>query len=309
MDYRPVKNDIMTKSFKSFYIFTGMEVFVMRTYIHKIAEVSGKQLQRIDSVAESFKGKGMSLFKQSFCYLCTDDNEFMKTESAWDTIAEQLKDNILILCVSNIDKRSKFYKHFQDSIISFDYLDSRLLIQYIKKDLNLSQDDCNILINVCEQDYNKIRLEMDKIIRYQTMHNCASDVALHNLLIDGTIYQPPQDAIFDWCDAILDCKPVKAFRLLEECKRIGEPALRLLLVLYNNTKSTLQVQSCESRDVAQNTGLQAWEVRNAQKHKNVYSNGELVRAIKLIRETEKGIKTGAIDEEVAVPYVMTQIMY
>lgn len=308
-DYRTVKNDIMTKQLKNFYIFSGMEVFVMRKYIEKIAEVHNATIQHIDSVTEAYKGKGKSLFNKTYCYVCTDDNAFIKAENAWDVVQSQIKENILILCVTTLDRRSKFYKHFQESIITFDYLDERLLTQYIKKQLPLSDDDCGILIDVCEHSYNQILLEIDKINNYMQIKNCKADKALHDLLADGTIYEPPIDAIFMWCDAILECKPLKAFRLYEECQKIGEPSLRLLLVLYNNIKSTLQVQSCQAKDIAENTGLQAWEIRNAQKHKGVYSTAELVKALKLVRETEKSIKTGAIDEEIAVSYVMTQMMY
>ena len=302
MDYSSVKQDIINKKLKRFYIFTGEERFVLVKYIQKIVEVSGKSYKSIDHIYEC-KTKGTSLFSESYCYVCYDDKDFMSNEKAWDKVDDMLGDSMLILVISNLDKRTKFYKSFADRIVSFDRLLDVILEKYVKRELDLSNDNCKRLIDICEHDVGRLYMELDKFKPYNH-----ADEALNLLLDMGIIYQPPDDAIFSWTDAILDGNRQKSFELYEECTRIGEPALRLLLVLYTSIKRLLQVQSCEG-NVEQVTGLQKWEINLVRDKANkTYSNRELIDAMYLIEKLEKGIKTGEVEEEVSVQYAMINIL-
>ena len=86
--------------------------------------------------------------------------------------------------------------------------------------------------------------------------------------------------------------------------QIDGAALKLLQILYTNAKKVLQVQSCESKDVETSTGLTNWEISKVRPFCKVYSNRELVNTLRLIKETETGIKTGQIEENQAIPYVL-----
>ena len=313
MEVGAVKKQIKGKALDKFYIFTGPEIEAQRIYVHKMAEVAGMELQRIDSVSQVYT-KQRSLFSKPKCYVCRDDKEFMKTEKAWGTIADALGDNMLILLVTEMDKRTKFYKHFSDAIVVFDYMKRETLKKYILKQINLSEYWLNVLIDVCESDYSRILLEIDKIKQFATNglpwgidSATKCDSVLSQLMNQGAIHIPPQDAIFDFVDAVLMNKPQKAFELLEECKKIGEPALRLVTVLYTTTKKVLQVQACESKDVCSATGLSAWDVKCARDKVGAWSNGDLVYMLKLLRDVEKKIKTGGIDDDDVIDYVMVSI--
>lgn len=313
MEVGAVKKQIKEKALDKFYIFTGPEIEAQRIYVHKMAEVAGMEIQRIDSVGYVYN-RQRSLFSKPKCYVCRDDKEFMKTEKAWGTVVEALGDNMLILLVTEMDKRTKFYKHFSDAIVSFDFMKRETLKKYILKQINLSEYWLDTLIDVCESDYSRILLEIDKVKQFTAAEMpwgfdpaTKCDSALSQLLNQGAIHIPPQDAIFDFVDAVLMNKPQKAFELLEECKKIGEPSLRLVTVLYTNTKKVLQVQACESKDVTKATGLSAWDVKCAQNKLHAWSNGDLVYMMRLFRDVEKRIKTGGIDEDDVIDYVMVNI--
>lgn len=134
------------------------------------------------------------------------------------------------------------------------------------------------------------------------------DKAFEILLKDRTIYTPPKDAIFDFVDAVLDHKCELAFNLYEQCKAVGEATLVMISVLYNNAKAVLQVQSCNSKDVSKSTGLTGWQIMNAKKHVGKYRNGELIHIMKNCVKCERGIKTGKIEEQFAMDYILVQIL-
>lgn len=312
MTVSEIKSQIMSATLNSVYVFTGEEVAIQEIYARKIAEVKGQQIRVVDTVSEAIKAPSMSLLGDIrsgvCCYVCRDDLDFLKAEIPPEKLIESLRDNTLILMYTKIDKRSKFNTVYGDYISVFDHLDEYLLTKYIRQRVDMPKADCELLIRLCENDYSRVMLELDKVLQMQKLSDAGVGAILEKLVEDGTIQTPPQDAIFDWVDAVLDGKPRVAFQLLEECQKIGEPALRLLLVLYNNTKNLLQVQGCESKNVANVTGLSGWEIHNAQKHIGAYTNRELVNAMKLIRQMETGIKQGLVDEQYVIPYVMVSMI-
>ena len=125
---------------------------------------------------------------------------------------------------------------------------------------------------------------------------------------DGTISVPPQDAIFDLVDAILKRKTERVYYLLDQCRQVNEANMVILSVLYNNAKQVLQVQACESSDVAKSTGLTSYQVKCAKDKCGNYSNGELVDILRLIQKIQKGIITGQIEDEISVDYLLVNIL-
>lgn len=315
MTFSDIKEQIREHKTLPFYVFSGDEIEVQRIYINKIAESKNQVVKLVDTVAEVVKARSGGLFGQSICFVCRDDMDFQKNEALWDKIESMLNDNTLIYLTTKLDKRSKFYNAFDgivfnDRLVVFDHMTDQVLIKHIKEHINLSTDNCKELIRVCESDYGRILNEIDKIQRYTQYLGPAKmeDGVFEKLLKDGTIYQPPTDAIFNWVDAVLSGKPILSFKLWQECVDLGEPTLRLLLVLYQGVKRLLQVQSCQAKDISANTGLSQWEINLVKNHVGVYSSGELVSAMRQIKQLETDIKIGGIEEEYAVPYAMVSLI-
>lgn len=320
MDILTVKAQIKNKTPDKFYIFTGDEWEVQRIYVNKVIECGSFQRMNNDSVADVFaKLKNKSIFSRPTCYVIRDDAEFVKNETAWQKVEDALDDNIIILELSNIDKRSKFYKHYKDKIIDFERLSDDVLIKYIQREINLSERSCRRLIDICDGNYGRILLEIDKIRCYAFYmypevgnEDNSGDYnrSFEELLKDGTIYQPPKDVMFDWVDAVLRRKINDAFSLYFECERKGVSVLVMLSVLYTNTKQVLQVQDCmrEHADIAKSTGLSSYQIKLAKDKCGYYGIGDLVYMLKRIRATEVGIKTGKVDEKTAILKLLVDIL-
>lgn len=310
MTYSDIKQQISSQTLDRFFIFSGNELEVLHIYINKIADVNNQTIRTIDSISEITKIKSGGLVNQSFCFVCYGDDIFQKDEKAWDKVSALLKQNTLIYVPTSVDKRSKFYNHFSDKIVMFDYMQRPVLIKHIKEHINLSTDNCNVLADVCENSFSRILLEIDKIKCYcDAMGSEANaDIIFQQLLNDGTIYQPPTDAIFDWVDSVLEGKPRKAFKLYQDCIDMGEPPLKLITVLYQGIKRLLQVQSCTTKNISDNTGLSLWEINLVTPHIGIYGTSELVNALKDLRKLEVSIKTGKVEDSFAVPYALIFIL-
>lgn len=307
MEVTAVKKQIQAKRLDNFFVFTGEEIEAQRIYVNKIAEVTGKPVKRIETVKEAFNRRA-SLLKVSYCFVCRDDAEFWKTATPFETVLELLGDNILILQMTDIDKRSKSYKSYSEHIVDFKYMDADTLYKYVQRVCSLSDDNTYELIDICGQDYSKLLLETDKINRYARAQACTPDEAYITLLQDGAINRPPKDAIFDFTDAFLRADIKRAFRLLEDCRAIGEPALRIITVLYSNLKRVLQVQVCEGGDICKVTGLTPWDVKLAKQTLNCWQSEDLVYFLKTLQRLEKSIKTGEVEEGTALDLMMVSLL-
>lgn len=312
MDISALKAQIKSGEFDNFYIFTGPEIKVMQLYLEQMAKVFKADLKILDSITElTAKMNTRSVLKKRSICVLRDSKDFLSNDTLLRKITQNnaFNDYIIVLVYTTIDKRSKLYKNLSDKVIEFNYMKPAVLTKYIQNEIDLSYDACQKLIEVCESDYSRILLEIDKIERYRDYWPAmTSDRAMKDLLNDGVIYSPPRDAVFMFVDAVLNYKPKLAFSLLEESYACGESTLVLLSNLFNSAKQVLQVQSFSGEGkITESTGLTPFQVKLASGHKNVYSNGDLVYLMRLVRNAEKGIKTGEIEDSMAVPYVLVNL--
>ena len=328
MDVATLKAKIKSKQLPKYLIFSGLEWKVQEIYINQIAKVTGKEIKRVEDIASIYSSlKSRSFLGKSYIYIVRDDKDLMQNEKLQQKIESDLADNMLILLITSIDKRTKFYKAYKDSIVIFETLTDEILKKYIKKEINLSDRNCQILIDICEGDFGRILLEIDKINRYiENYYNndygadcveyatgmkvlrITEDKAFEKLIKDGTIYEPPYDAIFDLVDAILDRKVNKSFDLLQQSYAVGEATMVMLSVLYNNAKAVLQVQTYDGDNISKGTGLTGWQIKNAKPHVGKYSEDELIYIVRLVQKIESGIKTGRMEDEFAMQYLLTHIL-
>lgn len=308
MDLSTLKAHIKTQTFDPFYIFTGPEVGVMDIYIEQMAKVQNASVVMLDGIDDLARKlhKG-SIVKNACIYILRDSKEFIQDIDLARKITQKnaLSGAVLLLIYTSIDKRSKVYKTFQDTIVDFQPMRADILTKYIQKEIDLSNESYAKLIEVCESDYSRILLEVDKIKRYAKSADCSPEVAFRTLMREGVIFQPPKDAVFDFVDAVLMRKTALAFELLKSSYDYGEATMVLLSNLYNSTKQLLQVQSFSGDGkITEATGLTPFQVKLASGRKGRNSTGDLIYLMRLVRDTEKGIKTGAIEEQMAMPYIL-----
>ena len=313
MEVQELKQMIKSSDIPNFLIFSGEEWAVKKIYIEQIAKVKKLGIKYIDAISDIASSVGSkSLFNQNYLYVCTDDREFMTEEKLQKNVIENLSNNMLILQLTSVDKRLKFTKTYNNSIVEFKTLNEAVLKRYIQKEIALSDKNCEILMEICDYNYGHCLLEIDKIRRYISGDRTDNttmdyDTSFMQLLEQGAIYIPPKEALWDFIKAVLQNKPKLAFDLWADLKALEAPALSILSNLYNNTKQLLQVQTCESNDIAKTTGLTGWQIKNAKECVGRWRPGDLVYLMRLIQKTESGIKSGLIEESVAVEYILTSM--
>ncbi len=312
MQIHELKEQLVKKIVQPIYIFTGEEIAIMDIYINKIAETMNTKPKRVDSIGSIFRRlQNQSFANKPSCYVIRDDKDYMQQDKIWEQMNNGLLqgDNTIILVFTNLDKRSKFYKQHSDMLTEFEKLIPEILAKYIKREIGLDINKAAKFAELCDCNYSRILLECDKVKHLAQANNINIDQAYDMAIRENLIYTSPKDVIFELVDAVCKRQAIRSYTLLEELMAINENPLGAISLLYTNFRSMLLVQSAGAGvDITKRTGLTGWEVKLAKEKGVNYSVGELVKYLRLIRETEKGIKTGVIEQSMSLDYIMANVL-
>lgn len=326
MKLHELQQQIISKTLDKLYIFYGEEVGIMDVYLSKLYSVVSADVVRLETVQEAYtKMSQKKLAGGPRCFVVRDDKDFFKNDKVWTKVFTQAQNSsdYLILIYSSMDKRSKFYKQNTDNLTEFEKLSAEMLAKYIQKELQDVDTQTAIrLAEVCECNYNRIMLECDKVKNY--VRGRASALladglydnslthgnAIYQLLRDGIIFEPIGDITFKFTDAILTRNLKDAAEYLRQARLKAEPEIMVLSILYNGFKQILMVQGLgkDQSEPVKRTGLTPWQVKMAKEKQGHYTISELINALKVVRFAEKAIKTGQLDAEVSLEYVIANIM-
>ena len=314
MELVDLMKSISCNSIPHFLILYGEEQKIIDIYIQNIVKsVEGKRIV-FDNVSQAIKDNGKkSLDKSIKVYVVTEDTAFLTKDESWENVRKSMHKNYVILRYHALDKRSAFVKKNQQNIVEFSHLSDEVLQKYIYRDLpDLSDENASKLISYCNNDYGRILMEIDKIWQAQSSRlsnfniNLDSNDCFKELDKQGLFHKEIGDITFELTDAVLGGYPEKAIQKLDEAKRKGEPAMRIVTILYGGFRNLLAYQGLgkNKQNAMERTGLTKGEIWGCNKNMGGYNLSELQRNMLLCQKVESGIKMGNIDEDIALDYLV-----
>lgn len=293
MDLVQLKKQIKEKKLDNFYILAGEEIGILNIYINKM----GTNIVRADEVADVWRNLTTRTFGRSdTVYVVRDDKKFMSMEKVWENITDKIKNGILVICITNLDKRSKFYKAFQDRVVIFEKMTEAQLLHFCKKQLpSVSDNILKYLIYLCNNDYTRVENEIDKIKRLNKV--------VTEQLLEDIIIPPKESTAFTFVDAVLRGEYVNAIFDLNNLLSNNESGVMLLGLLYSNFRNAILVVGNKDG----NHGVNGY-IAKQLKEKLVYEPNELLAIVRIIQRYEKGIKTGMYDENYAIQAATLEIL-
>lgn len=302
MELYELKQKLKNNELENLYIFHGEEIIVEDTYIDKIVKKSNLQKRIVDKVSEVSKNlRNNSIFQHNFIYIIRNDVEFIKNQKLWEIIKTNTKKDIIILVYNNIDKRNKFYSEFKDNIVEFTKLSPEVIMKHIMRDYGLNAEYARKVVNRCDCDYSKVLMGMKKLDTLAKIENKNINHIYEKAIKDNLIPISNENILYDLMDCILDADIEDVWMFLDMIKFGNEPNIKLIGMIYNNMKSLMLVQSCNKGDnISQKTGLENWIINKMKDFVGVYKTSSLVKFLKYLRDSEMGIKTGAIEENISL---------
>lgn len=294
-----------------YLVLYGQEQTILDMYIKQILSVTQSHAVYVDTVASVIKHCGKkSLNKSVKCYIVSDDLSYLKAETVWDKIKKDFKKSkdYLILRYHTLDKRDKFSHNNKENLTEFAHLSAEVLQQYIYRDLpDLSEKNALSLIDYCNYDYGRILMEIDKVKQYMSVRTeLTVDSCFNQLDKQGLFHKEIGDITFELTNAVLGGYIDQAIVKLDEAKRKNEPAMMIASILYSGFRNLLAYQGLgkNKQGAMERTGLTKGELYGCTKNIGGYSLSEVKRNMLFCQQVESGIKTGLIDEDIALDYLV-----
>lgn len=212
-----------------------------------------------------------------------------------------------------IDKKTKMYKQVKKngSIVEFPRQNETTLSRWIEGRIrrngkNITRDAYALFIRKTGDDMENIDKELEKLLCY-TLEKDYIDVSD----VEAITTEQTENKIFDMIDAVALHQQKKALDLYYDLLALKEAPMRILFLLSSQFQRLMIVKSMTNqgfgnKEIALKAGCPEWAVRKYQSQSRAFSMDQLKQAIRDGVEYETAVKTGHMNDQMAVELFLVQ---
>ena len=284
---KTIDNDIKTGQFKQIYLLYGEEQYLIRQYRDKL-----KHALAADDDTMNFSAFSGSDINQKEIIDLAETLPFAEKE---------------------IDNKTKMYKQVKKngSIVEFPRQNETTLSRWIegrirKNGKNITRDAYALFIRKTGDDMENIDKELEKLLCY-TLEKDYIDISD----VEAITTEQTENKIFDMIDAVALHQQKKALDLYYDLLALKEAPMRILFLLSSQFQRLMIVKSMTNqgfgnKEIALKAGCPEWAVRKYQSQSRAFSMDQLKQAIRDGVEYETAVKTGHMNDQMAVELFLVQ---
>ena len=219
----------------------------------------------------------------------------------------------LIFAEKQVDKRSRMYKALKDKgrAVEFTMPDDKTLLTWIGSRLKSSgkkirANNAEIFLQRTGSDMSNIKNELDKLIGYTGDRD---EVTLSD--IDAVCTNRAENRVFEMVRAVSDKDRKKALSLYEDLLALREPPLKILFNMARQFRLMLLTKKMEREGTSRNEiagvfSLKPFAVQNLSRCARRYTVSSLEKIVEEFAEADEDVKTGRLDERLAVELMIVK---
>jgi len=314
MELYEIQNLLRQNIKPKFLVFVGSDYAIANSYIDNFSKFYNLPKQSLEDITKlKSLCQGNEMFSEDKLYVMKYPKDIASHEDIFSSCKDFMGNNMLIVVLSDIDKRTKFYKFLEGDIletcggvVECNPQDLKTFRQMIEGTTKLSSDGVKLLAEICENNLGKFRLELNKVQCYASERNVTEDEALQELIKSGTIYTANKDVLFEFIGRVISAKN-NMYELYEILKKQEESNLKLISLLYTTFRNQF---ICETviQPTQESTGLTPFILNQCLRRKGIYSQADLRKALSLILKLEQGVKSGLFEEKQIIDYFLAQLL-
>lgn len=321
---KTIDNDIKAQDFKKVYLLYGQERYLIKQYRDKLVKAMVNEGDTMNF--SSFEGDGINqkeiidlaetlpFFADRRVILIEDAGIFKKNG---DELGEYLTTSPdtthFIFVEESVDKRSKLYKAAAKcgNPVEFKEQTDETLARWIgmrirKEGKGMSQAAYNLFISKTGADMENIDKELEKLICY-----CLEKDTIELSDVEAVTTEQTTSKVFEMVDAIASHKQRHALDLYYDLLALKEPPMRIMYLISRQFQMMMTVKAMTNRgfgnkEIASKAGCPEWAVRKYQLQCRAYTLDELKQAVKDGVAYEEAVKTGQMNDQMAVELFIVQ---
>lgn len=221
---------------------------------------------------------------------------------------------IIFTTNGKIDMRKSITKSIKDhgGLIVLDALKPKDLTTRIQSffhqnGYHISEKSVNLIMNRCQNNYDFIVNEMNKIMLYPHSNKELKDDDIAQI-----VSRSLEDNNFRFVDAMVRKDVAGAFRIYEDLMQMKVEPIALISLLFREYRlmydcKLMQRQSRDRFTMASLLKLQDWQVEKYLKSSYLFSFQELEEKIHALYHLDVAIKTGKIDKKLGLEMFILDI--
>ena len=322
---KTIDNDIRDGRIKRAYLLYGEERYHIRQYRDKLKKAivteddtmnfsnfEGTEINQkeIIDLAET-----LPFFAEKRLIIMEDTGLFKK---GGEDLAEYLpsapESTFFVFVEEEVDKRSKMYKAIgksEGAAIEFSQQSDDTLARWVggrikKEGKGMTQAAYNLFIAKTGSDMENIDKELEKLLCY-----CLEKDTIEEADVEAITTEQIQSKVFDMVDAISNHKQKVALDLYYDLLALKEPAMRIMFLITRQFQMLMIVKSMSNKgfgnkDIASKAGCPEWAVKKYQAQGRGYSLEQLKKAVNDGVSYEEAVKTGQMNDQLAVELFIMQ---
>ena len=201
--------------------------------------------------------------------------------------------------VSGEPARIRFaYGAFEHSLNTFGIL--------AKEGKKITGRTMELFLSKTGDDMENIRMELEKLVSYTLGRDVITDQDVEEICTVRVT-----NKIFEMVAAIVTRNTRKAMDLYEDLITLREPPMRILFLIARQFNQILQVkelmnQGMEKNGIASKLKMQPFVVGKTMPQAKSFSREQILSYVNLCVDTEEAVKTGRLDERLAVELLITR---
>lgn len=315
---KSINEDIKQHQLKNCYLLYGKERYLIRQYRDKlrrtiipeedtmnitIFEGEGLDIKEIIELAET-----LPFFAEQRLIIVEDSKLFKKGgEILAEYFNKMPSSTYFIFVEEEIDKRSKLYKAVSKNgrAVEFGTQKDEVLMKWVlskigKESKNITQSAYQSFIQKTGTDMENIEKELEKLLCYTLEKDV---IELQD--VEAITTEQISNKIFEMVDAIAMHKQTYAMDLYYDLLALKEPPMRILFLITRQFQILLTVKSMTSqgftnKEIAGKAGCPEWAVKKYQSQAKAFSLENMKQALKDGVSYEESVKTGHMNERMAV---------
>ncbi|MCH5272081.1 MAG: DNA polymerase III subunit delta [Lachnospiraceae bacterium] len=312
-----IKEHIKTGQYKTVYLLYGTETYLRRFYTSKLkagalaggdemnlSVFSGKDTDwnEVRNLAET-----MPFFAEHRVIVLENTGAFKNACDFADEISRIPESAVLIFNETEVDKRSRMFKAVKEHgyVCEMNGLGESDLMLWSAQLLNrdgkkISKDDLRFFLERVGSDMENIESEAEKLVCYTGER----EVITKEDILAVTVEQI-SGKIFAMIDALGAKDKKLALKLYHDLLAVREKPMTVLYLMVRQCNMILQAaemnrQGLDRSAIASKAGMPPFAVGKCLSQAKNFTKEQLFRLVTYGTELEEQIKTGRIDERIAV---------
>ncbi len=315
---KTIDEDIKTGQFKNIYLFYGEEAYLKKQYKDKLKNALVPPDDTMNFAA--YEGKNIDLtelidladtlpFFADRRVIFIEDSGFFKgsCEELAEYVPRVCETTVILFVENEIDKRSKLYKAVKNTgkIVEFSTQTEELLTRWIlsrlkKEGKKITGSVMQFFLSKTGTDMGNIDRELEKLICY-----CMNKEVIEAEDVEAVTTEQTTNKIFDMVNAIAEHNQRKALDLYYDLLTLKEPPMRIMYLISRQFQILLNIKDMSSKGfdngtMAQKAAIPPFAVRRNVTQAKGFTMQQLKDAIKDGVEFEEAVKTGRMNDQMAV---------